>query len=159
MIQLANLADIASVYQPDTIKTVKAHASSLRVEEYAIVALRLLGTAGPAGWWHKAWLEWSEKQPELLERLTQHALELNYLLTPTALPDTYGPNQEKQIRIGKDWQQKGRRNPESCRHNFYRPAIWRDFRTPISTGRCCNPKATLPTHPGRKYGIESCERR
>ncbi len=85
---------------------------SLEVEEYALVALHLLDAAGPAGWLRDDWRKWGEEQPELLQRLTQHSLEIDYLLAPAAFPATSNdPNWDKQIKIANEWKQIGQRNP------------------------------------------------
>jgi len=85
-----------------------------RIEDYAFVALRLLDSSGPAGWLHNEWLAWNKDQPELLVRLTQHSLELSYLLTPTALPSKYDdPNWDIQQEIGKNWQKQAKRDPHN----------------------------------------------
>lgn len=85
---------------------------SLEVEEYALVALRLLGTVASPGWLHDDWCKWGEERPELLQRLTQHSLEIDYLLAPAAFPSTSNePNWEKQIKIANEWIQIGERNP------------------------------------------------
>lgn len=87
---LLKLADLQDLPCPQSIVAqfpqLVAHPSSQRVAEYAFVTLNLLDAAGPAGWLHTEWLEWSKECPELLERLTQHSLELGLLITPTTLP-------------------------------------------------------------------------
>ena len=84
----------------------------LRVEEYALVALRLLDAAGPAGWLHADWRKWGKEQPELLERLTRHSLEIDSLFTPAALPASYNdPNWDKQLQIASAWKKSGQSNP------------------------------------------------
>jgi hypothetical protein len=113
---LLQLSDLLELPCPPEIQAqlsqIAAHPSSLRVEEYAFVALRLLDAIGPAGWLHAAWLKWNEEQPELLEHLTQHSLELDYLLTPVALPKSSNvPNLKTQLKITRDWQEQSRKNP------------------------------------------------
>src|SRR6266571_4179239 len=91
-----------------------ARPASLRIEEYALVALRLLDAAGPAGWLHSDWRKWSEERPELLERLTQHSLEIDYLLTPAAFPArSDDPNWNAQINIGNEWKKLAQRDSRS----------------------------------------------
>ncbi len=86
-----------------------ARAASLRVEEYAYIALRRFETYGPAKWLHDKWLEWKEKQPELAERLTEHSHELLYLITPAACPGKAdNPYWAVQRKIGNTWQQLNR---------------------------------------------------
>lgn len=89
-----------------------AQPCSLKIEEYAFVVLQLLDTYGPCGWLHKDWLVWNEKCPKLLELLTQHSLELDYLLTPVAFPvSTTDPNLDKQIEIAHTWKKLAKSNP------------------------------------------------
>ncbi len=87
---LLKLADLQDFPCPSPIKAqlshIAAHPTSQRVAEYAFVTLNLLDAAGPAGWLRDEWLKWSEEQPELLDRLTQHSRELGFLLTPSTLP-------------------------------------------------------------------------
>lgn len=83
-----------------------ACAASQRAEEYAYVALRRLDIYGPAKWLHDKWLEWNEKQPQLLVNLTEHSQELLYLITPAALPNkANSPYWDVQRKIGNTWQQ------------------------------------------------------
>lgn len=112
---LLHLADVVDMsYPPEEIRTqlsrLAAKASSIQIEEYAFVALRLLEDKGPAGWLHTQWLTWSKEQPQLLERLTRHALEIGTLLTPTALPALYNENYKKQGKLRENWQKRARRN-------------------------------------------------
>src|SRR5437660_9050539 len=84
----------------------------MQITEYALATLRLLDTHGPAGWLHQAWLTWSKDQPELLEHLSQHSLQLDALLTPAAFPATLDDaNWQKQFTLGKNWQKHARNNP------------------------------------------------
>ncbi len=88
---------------------------SSRVEEYAFVALHLLNEYGPAGWLHSEWSNWGNRQPELLKRLTNHALELEYLITPAAFPgsdSTHRANWERHIPIVSEnrWRELGQRD-------------------------------------------------
>jgi len=88
---------------------------SSRVEEYAFVALHLLNEFGPAGWLHSEWSNWGNRQPELLKRLTDHALELEYLITPAAFPGSDSAHRgkwERQIPIVNEnrWMEIGQRN-------------------------------------------------
>ncbi len=113
LLQLAGVVDIA--YPPPDIRShlpePAVQPSSPGIEDYALVALRLLDAAGPAGWLHKEWLKWSEEQPELLERLTQHSLELDYLLTPAAVPGKRDDqNWDAQIKIDQEWKQLAQRD-------------------------------------------------
>lgn len=86
--------------------TISARPSSPDIEDYALVTLRLLDTDGPAGWLHADWLLWSEQQPELLERLTRHSLELNVQLTPAAFPaKPDDPNGKRQLELSINWKQ------------------------------------------------------
>ena len=114
LLQLAAVVDMAC--PPEHVRKRLPHPAaqpaSMRVTEYALVALRLLDKDGPAGWVHKEWLTWSKEQPASLERLTRHSLELDYLLTPAALPgDGDDPNWNEQSAISKDWKQRAQRNP------------------------------------------------
>lgn len=94
--------------------TISARPSSPNIEEYALVTLRLLDADGPAGWLHADWLRWSEQQPRLLERLTQHALALDIQLTPAAFPaKAYDPNWDRQLELSNNWQQHAQRSPGS----------------------------------------------
>jgi hypothetical protein len=86
---------------------------SSRVEEYAFVALHLLNEYGPAGWLHSEWSNWGNRQPELLKRLTDHALELEYLITPAAFPGSDSTQRgywEKHIPIVSRWRELGQRD-------------------------------------------------
>ena len=78
---LAGVQDMC--YPPEEIRTqlgeIKAQPATLNTEEYAFQALRLLHFNGPAGWLHAQWIQWDNEQPELLELLTKHALELDEL--------------------------------------------------------------------------------
>ena len=85
--------------------TISARPSSPDIEDYALVALRLLDAHGPAGWLHTDWLMWNEEQPDLLQRLTQHGLELNALLTPATIPGNLrdDPNWPRQFNMSVTW--------------------------------------------------------
>ncbi len=115
LLHLAELQDLPcpagiNVYLPRTA----ARPASQTVVEYAFVALRLLDAAGPAGWLHGQWLQWAEQQPELLDRLSQHSLELGYLMTPAALPGRItSPHWDTQLQIYRKWQQRVRRDPRN----------------------------------------------
>src|SRR2546430_263621 len=109
LLQLANVLDISSP-PPDIQRNLRqppARPSSLRVEEYALVALRLLDAAGTAGWLHQQWLKWSNENSTFLERLTQHSLELGYLLTPAAFPAKPADQRD----IVNRWKKMGQSNP------------------------------------------------
>ena len=72
--------------------------------------------AGPARWLHTAWLKWIESQPQLAQNLTHHALEINYLLTPAALPTKYensweSPHWQTQFHITENWRKVGQVDP------------------------------------------------
>src|SRR5205823_5351579 len=115
---LLKLAHVEDLPCPPEVRAQLVHTQaqpvSLRIEEYAFVALRLLDKDGPAGWLHRAWLTWNEEEPALLERLTQHSLELDYLLTPAAFPTPYDhkhPYWQAQKKLGDEWKQQGQRNP------------------------------------------------
>src|SRR5260370_27848055 len=43
-------------------------------------------TAGPPGCLRHNWMQWQKEQPQLLEQLASHSQEINYTLTPAALP-------------------------------------------------------------------------
>jgi hypothetical protein len=89
-----------------------AHPCSLRVEEYAFLTLRILDVAGPAGWLHDDWRKWSEKRPEILQLLTTHSLEIDYLLTPGAFPAKRDDsNWYEQLNIADEWKTTGQRDP------------------------------------------------
>src|SRR5260370_1221794 len=82
--------------------SISARPSTMQVAEYAIVALCLLDSHGPARWMHADWLRWSKEQPELLERLAQHSIELDYLITPSAIPgrsDDVNLNAQLDLRL------------------------------------------------------------
>jgi len=114
LIQLTGLQDLPYPEEMSTkIRQAKAKPTSPLVEDYAFIALRMLDLVGPASWLHTAWVKWNQEQPQRLKRLTQHANELNYLLTPAALPhENDSLNWETQIKLAKDWQQ-GRRDLNS----------------------------------------------
>jgi hypothetical protein len=116
LLQLARLSDFDLPYPPEIsvqLLQLKAQAASPRVEDFAFVALRLLDVAGPARWLRDAWLTWQKERPDLLQRLAQHTLELNYLVTPAALPGkSISPNWTAQFQVVKRWQQQGQRNPD-----------------------------------------------
>lgn len=108
LLQLADLLGLDLPY-PGAVRQnlpqPPAQAASLRVEEYAYIALRRFETYGPAKWLHDKWLEWNEKQPGLAERLTEHSHELLYLITPAAFPDKAdNPYWAVQRKIGNTWQ-------------------------------------------------------
>ncbi len=90
LLQLVNLED-RSLFRPPIITKYFlpsiANPVSQSAQEYAFVALRLLDAHGPAGWLLHDWVQWNERQPELLRLLTRHAYELDYLLTPASLHD------------------------------------------------------------------------
>ncbi|MEO6888414.1 MAG: hypothetical protein ABI456_04585 [Ktedonobacteraceae bacterium] len=114
LLQLADTLDMS--YPPENIRANLPHPAarpaSLKVADYAFVALRLLDAAGPAGWLHTQWLTWSKEQPHLLERLTQHSLEIGYLLTPAAFPTRDGdPNWDKYSNMANEWKNHAQRNP------------------------------------------------
>jgi len=105
LLHLTNMLDFPCPQEIDVqLQGLTAHPASSKVEDYACLTLRLLDTVGPAGWLHSAWLKWHEEQPELLKRLTQHAFELNYLLTPAALPvKRSNPKWDTLHRISEAW--------------------------------------------------------
>ncbi len=113
---LIQLADLQELPCPQSIRTQFSKGfvkpRSRRVAEYAFVILRLLDSEGPAGWLHIEWLHWNKEQPNLLERLTQHSLELDYLLTPAAF---HGKDEDahwrQRIDISREWQELGHKNP------------------------------------------------
>ena len=112
LLQLADAVDMACPpeHMHRQLSRPAAQPATPRVTEYALVALRLLDKDGPAGWMHKQWLTWSKELP--LERLTQHSLELDYLLTPAALPaNSSDPHWDEQLNISQNWKQKAQRNP------------------------------------------------
>ncbi|MBA2393924.1 MAG: hypothetical protein H0V70_14415, partial [Ktedonobacteraceae bacterium] len=114
LLQLAEVVEMTSPpeYIRKQLVQTKAQPATLRITDYAIVTLRLLDDVGPAGWLHKEWVQWNAEKPALLEQLTQHALELDYLLTPAALPANYrDPNWDKQNEISKEWKKRAQRNP------------------------------------------------
>jgi hypothetical protein len=87
--------------------SISARPYTMQVAEYAIVALCLLDSHGPAGWLHADWLRWSEEQPELLERLTQHSIELDYLITPSAFPGRRDDvNWNTQLNLRLHWKEQ-----------------------------------------------------
>jgi hypothetical protein len=89
-----------------------ARPSTSGIEDCALVTLRLLDTHGPAGWLHSDWLRWNEEQPDLLQRLTQHGLELDYLLTPAALPTKRDASDwNTWLETGKAWQSLAQHDP------------------------------------------------
>ncbi len=116
---LLQLADLQYVPCPPEVSAQfsrrRAHPSSHRVTEYAFVTLNLLDAAGPAGWLHDAWITWSKEEPKLLKQLTQHSLELDYLLTPSVLPgknysSTWAEHfeiSEPLFKISQEWRQIG----------------------------------------------------
>ena len=109
LLQLADILDLDSHY-PGAVRQnlpqPPARAASLRVEEYAFIALRRFDTYGPPNWLHNKWLEWNQNQPELSERLTMHSREIHYLMTPAALPiKPDSPNWTVQRKVGNTWQQ------------------------------------------------------
>ena len=105
LLQLASILDLPCPAEVrDGLHLPEPRPGSLKVEEYACVALRLLDKIGPAGWLHESWLGWSAEQPVLLERLAQHSREQKYLITPAALPGAReGPNWVAQYNIGLQW--------------------------------------------------------
>lgn len=82
LLQLADVLDIS--YPPEDIRRQlpkpAACPSSLKVQEYAFIALCLLGAAGPAGWLREQWFKWSKESPELAKCLTMHADDLGIQL-------------------------------------------------------------------------------
>ena len=113
LLQLADVIDMVS--PPEHISKqlaqTRAQSATLQVTEYALVTLRLLDNAGPAGWLHTEWVLWNKEKPELLERLTHHAIELDYLLTPAAFPASYSDlNWETQLTLNDEWKQHTKRN-------------------------------------------------
>jgi hypothetical protein len=114
LLQLADVLDIPGI--PSSMRQLlpqpAAQPATLNVAEYAFIALRLLDDAGPAGWLHAQWLIWNHENPTLLKLLTQHSLELDYLLTPAAFPQSRNdPNWEKQETITKEWKRDAQLNP------------------------------------------------
>jgi hypothetical protein len=106
LLSLAHLAQSPSY--PDWVtKEVQNNqtiTSSLRVQDYACIALRRLGPDGPAGWLRHYWLKEQQETP-FFENLTEHSQECRHLLTPVALPgkrdsDTW--NIQRSIR--EQWQ-------------------------------------------------------
>jgi hypothetical protein len=113
LLLLADVVDIA--YPPEHICKQLSHmtakAATSQVTEYALLALRQLEEMGPAGWLKKEWDQWNKERPELLERLMQHSLELDYLLTPVAL--SVGPHDkrwDKQIEVNEKWKKHAQYN-------------------------------------------------
>ena len=92
LLQLADILDL-DVFYPGAVRQhlpqPATRAASLRIEEYAYIALRRFDMYGPPNWLHNKWLEWNQHQPELTERLTMHSHEIHYLMTPAALPSTW----------------------------------------------------------------------
>jgi hypothetical protein len=116
LLQLADVLDILGI--PDEMRAhlpdPPVHPAHPSIEDYAFVTLRLLDKDGPPGWLCAQWLIWANQQPDLLERLTQHSLELGYLLTPAAFPATRAdPNWERQEEVGEKWQERAKRDPSS----------------------------------------------
>jgi len=121
LIQLTGLQDLPYPEEMSTkIRQAKAKPASPLVEDYAFIALRMLDVLGPASWLHTAWVKWNQEQLQRSKRLTHHANELNYLLTPAALPqENEGLNWQMQIKLAKDWQQ-GRRDLNSLQSQLLR---------------------------------------
>src|SRR5579875_2439438 len=114
LLQLADVLDTPGI--PDELRVrlpdPAARPAHPSITDYAFVTLRLLDKDGPPGWLHTQWLTWANEQPDLPARLTQHSLELNSLLTPAAFPaERDDPNWQRQTEIGKDWQERARRDP------------------------------------------------
>lgn len=114
LLQLADVLDIPGI--PDEMRVrlpdPPAHPAHPNIEDYAFVTLRLLDKNGPPGWLHNQWIIWDEEQPELLARLTQHALELNYLLTPAGFPEQPdNPDWQKWEEIEKNWKERVAHDP------------------------------------------------
>ncbi len=123
LLQLADVLDTS--FPPDNMRACLpqpiARPSSWKIEEYAFVALRLLDASGPVGWLHKHWLQWSEEQPELLERLTRRSLEIDALLTPSSYPsDPDDPNLSAYNQIVREWKKQGQRNPQQLQRQLLR---------------------------------------
>jgi hypothetical protein len=83
-----------------------------RVQEFAFLTLRLLDKEGPAGWLHEEWQRISRDDPKMLERLTRHAIEIEFLLTPAALPQASDPNCQTHLHLLPTlWKRVGQQEP------------------------------------------------
>jgi hypothetical protein len=122
LLKLARLDELPAMPLPvarEQLARTQARPATLGIEEYALAALRLLDAHGPAGTLHTAWQTWDKAQPILLERLTQHSLELGSLLTPAAFPpNSTDPNWNTYINIANEWQQRGQRNTHELQKNL-----------------------------------------
>jgi hypothetical protein len=113
LLQLADVVDISC--PPDDIAEhlpqPTAQAATQRVVEYAFITLRLLDVDGPANWLHTAWHAWNTEKTPLLKLLTQHSLQIGYLLTPAAFPGKHDdPHWDTQLTIRQDWQKLAQPN-------------------------------------------------
>lgn len=115
LVALAGLLELPDFPLPAAIRqrcaSLSIQHAPIQITEYALATLRSLDSDGPAEWLHRAWLTWSKEQPELLQRLSEHALELEWLLTPAAFPAMRSdPAWQKQLALAQNWQKRARRN-------------------------------------------------
>jgi hypothetical protein len=123
LVTLAKLPELPDFPLPAEIRrqytSLSIQPAHIQITEHALAILRLLDNNGPAGWLHQAWLTWNKEQPKLLQCLNQHALELDILLTPAAIPATQEDiNWEKQIALDKNWQKRAQSNSIDLQAQF-----------------------------------------